>query len=113
MISKLVTGSGYWSPLLWLAFLILFALIGYIIYSRGNPSYKKESEQVKPYLSGNAEPSKEKIQVKASDIYWGFIEALKEYYRVLQAIHTGDVRDYILWYLGVGTVILFLLVGGA
>ena len=113
MIPRLITGAGYWSPLLWLAFLILFTLIGYLIYSRGNPGYKKDTEQVKPYLSGNIEPSKEKIQVKASDIYWGFIEALKGYYNVLQAIHTGDLREYILWYLGVDTVILFLLVGGA
>lgn len=112
MISSLVTGAGYWNPLVWLAFLILFALMGYLIYSRGNPGYKKDTEQVKPYLSGNIEPSKEKIQVKASDIYWGFVKALEGYYNILQTIHTGDLRDYILWYLGVGTIILFLLVGG-
>ncbi|MHA1290820.1 MAG: hydrogenase [Candidatus Thorarchaeota archaeon] len=113
MSFTLLSGSGFWNPLLWLALLVFFALIGYIIYSRGNPSYKPNTDQVMPFLSGNVEPSKEKVQVKAGDIYWGFVEALKGYYKVLTAIHTGDMRDYILWYLGVGSIILFLLVGGA
>ena len=108
----LLSPSGFWDPVLWLIFLILFGIIGYIIYSRGNPGYKPKTEQVKPYLSGNAEPSKEKIMVRAGDIYWGFIEAMKEYYDVLRRMHTGDLRDYILWYLGIGAVILFILVGG-
>lgn len=108
----LISPSGFWNPLLWVAFLIIFAIIGYIIYARGNPSYRKDTEQVKPYLSGNAEPSKEEIMVRAGDIYWGFLEALKGYYDVLKTMHTGDMRDYILWYLGVGAIILFLLVGG-
>ncbi|AIF68683.1 hydrogenase [Palaeococcus pacificus DY20341] len=112
MSLTLTSPSGFWNPLLWLAFLILFTLIGYIIYSKGNPSYKKDTEQVKPYLSGNIEPSKEKIQVKAGDIYWGFVEALKDYYKVLKAMHTGDLRDYILWYLGIGAIIIFILIGG-
>ncbi|MDK2982578.1 MAG: hypothetical protein PWP19_56 [Thermococcaceae archaeon] len=112
MSFTLTTPSGFWNPLLWLIFLALFGIIAYLIYSRGNPSYKKDTEQIKPYLSGNPEPTKEKVQVKAGDIYWGFIEALKEYYKVLQAIHTGDMRDYILWYLGIGAIITFILIGG-
>ncbi|NJD98616.1 hydrogenase [Thermococcus sp. LS1] len=104
--------AGFWNPILWLAFLVIFAIIGYIIYSRGNRGYKPNTEQVKPYLSGNPEPGKEEIRVRAGDIYWGFVEALKSYYSVLIRMHSGDVRDYILWYLGVGAVILFILVGG-
>ncbi len=105
------TPSGYWNPLLWVAFLVLFAVVGYIIYSRGNPAHKT-GEQAKPYLSGNEEPDVEEIRVRASDIYWGFLEALKGYYRVLIAMHTGDLRDYIYWYIGVGTVIILIFLGG-
>ncbi len=104
--------TGYWNPVLWLAFLIIFAVIGYIIYSRGNRSYKPNTEQVKPFISGNPVEDVEMIRVRASDIYWGFIEALKGYYAVLMRMHTGDMRDYILWYLGIGAIILFILVGG-
>ena len=104
--------SGFWNPIVWLALLIVFAVIGYIIYSRGNRSYKPNTDQVKPYLSGNEVEDVEEIRVRAGDIYWGFIEALKGYYNVLMRMHTGDIRDYILWYLGLGAIILFILVGG-
>jgi len=104
--------AGFWNPLLWLLFLIIFAIIGYIIYSRGNKGYKPNTEQVKPFISGNAVEDIEQIRVRASDIYWGFIEALKGYYTILMRMHTGDMRDYVLWYLGVGAIILFILVGG-
>lgn len=104
--------SGFWNPIVWLAFLIVFAVIGYVIYSRGNRSYKPNTDQVKPFLSGNEVEDVEEIRVRAGDIYWGFIEALKGYYNVLMRMHTGDVRDYILWYLGLGAIILFILVGG-
>ncbi|ASA78380.1 MULTISPECIES: hydrogenase [Thermococcus] len=104
--------SGFWNPIVWLALLIVFAVIGYVIYSRGNRSYKPNTDQVKPFLSGNEVEDVEEIRVRAGDIYWGFIEALKGYYNVLMRMHTGDVRDYILWYLGLGAIILFILVGG-
>lgn len=107
----LSTPSGYWNPLLWVAFLLLFALVGYLIYSRGNPSHKR-GEQAKPYLSGNEEPGIEELRVRASDIYWGFLEALKCYYSVLMRMHTGDIRDYIYWYIGVGAIITLIFLGG-
>jgi len=106
------TPSGYWDPIVWLIFLILFGLIAYLIYKSGNPKYKKGTDQVKPFLTGNVEPDKERIQVKASDIYWGFIEALREYYAVLERIHTGDVRDYILWFVGMAAIITVIFIGG-
>ncbi|ASJ15118.1 hydrogenase [Thermococcus radiotolerans] len=104
--------SGFWNPIVWLALLIVFAVIGYVIYSRGNRSYKPNTDQVKPFLSGNEVEDVEEIRVRAGDIYWGFIEALKGYYNVLMRMHSGDLRDYILWYLGLGAIILFILVGG-
>ena len=106
------TPSGYWNPILWLLVFILFALLAILIYTRGNPKYKKNTEQVKPYLSGNLEPGKERVQVRAGDMYWGLVEALKGYYRVLQGIHTGDIRDYILWYIGIAAIITVILLGG-
>jgi len=106
------TPSGYWNPIIWLIFLVIFGLIAYIIYKSGNPKYRKDTDQIKPFLSGNVEVNKERIQVRASDIYWGFIEALKEYYTVLERIHTGDVRDYIMWFIGMAAIITLILIGG-
>ncbi len=105
------TPSGHWNPLLWVAFLVLFLIVGYIIRARGNPSHKG-GEQAKPYLSGNEEPEVRELMVKASDIYWGFLEALKNYYSALVRMHTGDIRDYIAWYLGVGAVIVLIFLEG-
>ncbi len=104
------TPSGFWNPLLWIIFLAIFGLVGYLIYSRGNSKYKPGTEQVKPYLSGNQEPDVEEVRVRAGDMYWGFLEALSGYYKVLKRMHTGDARDYILWYLGLGAVLLFVFV---
>jgi len=106
------TPSGYWNPIIWVIFLILFGLVAYLIYKAGNPKYRRDTDQVKPFLSGNLETDKEKIQVRASDIYWGFIEALKEYYGVLERMHTGDIRDYILWFVGMAAIITVILIGG-
>ncbi len=109
----LLTGYGFWNPLLWLAFLLIFGGISYFLWAlKGNPACKPGTEQVKPFISGNPEPAKDLVHIRARHIYWGFVEGLQGYYSFARKMHTGDVRDYALWYLGVGVIILILLVGG-
>ena len=72
--------SGFWNPIVWLIFLIIFGIIGYLIYSRGNRSYKPNTDQVKPFLSGNEvedveEATKRFVDVKESVKY---VEQYKE-----------------------------------
>ena len=109
-IETLSSGSGYWSPLVWGTALVVTFLIIYILRGRGQSSYKKGTEQTKVFLSGNEEPAKELMHVKGSNIYWGFTEALKWIYTLLDKIHNGNISDYILWFVVV-MGIFFIFIG--
>jgi len=110
MIGTLETGHGLWSALYWLLSLAVLFLIVYFIYSSGGKTVKASGDKGKPFLSGN-EMFKEENHVKSSNIYWGFTEALKSYYTPLKGEHTGDVNDYVSWFVVVLAVVL-ILAGG-
>ena len=93
------TGSGFWNPIIWVAAMVIAFLVTYILRSFGNKSYKKNTEQTKVFLSGNPEYQKEKMHVKADNLYWGFTESLKGFYSLLKKVHTGNTGDYILWFV--------------
>jgi hypothetical protein len=98
---SLSTGSGYWNPILWLIAVGVAAIITYLIWITGEKSYKKGTKQEKPFISGNLEPDRGHLHVRAGHLYWGFTEALKGYYRRLVPLHTGILNDYVLWFLGI------------
>ena len=104
------TGTGFWNPLLWGVVFIIGFLIAYILRGFGNKGYKKETEQTKVFLSGNPEYKKEDMHVKASNVYWGFTKSLGWFYKILDNMHTGNVSDYVLWFVIIMGV-LFLIVG--
>jgi hypothetical protein len=99
LLKTLTTDSGYWNPLIWGVAIIIAFLIIYILRGYGKKDYKKNTEQTKVFLSGNPELEKEQMHVKASNVYWGFMESLKWLYGVLDKMHTGNVNDYILWFV--------------
>ena len=103
------TGSGFWNPIVWAIAIVIAFLLVYIVRGLGNKQYKKETEQVKSFLSGNPEYPKEKMQIKASNLYWGFTTSLKGFYNILRKIHTGNVSDYVLWFVII--LAIFLLIG--
>lgn len=105
-------GSGFWNPLVWGLVLAIVFLIVYIIRGYGKKGYKEGTEQTKSFLSGNPEYEKEKMHVKGSNVYWGFTVSLRWLYRVLDKMHTGNVSDYVLWFviiLGLSFLILGVL----
>ena len=104
------TGSGFWNPLVWLFAIVLIFLIVYIIRGFGKTGYKEKTEQTKAFLSGNPELEKEQMHVKGSNVYWGFTEALKVVYNVFEKMHTGNVGDYILWFVII-MGIFFVVIG--
>ncbi|MBE3127459.1 MAG: hydrogenase [Candidatus Atribacteria bacterium] len=110
MLGLLETGSGFWSAIIWI--LLVLVIGGMVIYLRnkGEDSYKKNTEQDKPFISGNPEESKESSHLSASHIYWGFTEALKGYYDPLVKMHTGHINDYSGWII-VLTVIILIVIG--
>jgi len=104
------TGSGFWNPIIWVSAIVIAFLIIYILRGLGKKEYKEKTGQTQSFLSGNPEYEKEQMHIKGSNIYWGFTETLKWVYRILQGMHTGNVSDYVLWFVIV-LAILFVVVG--
>ena len=105
LIETLKTGTGLWNPLIWIVAIVIAFLIVYIIRSFGNKDHKKGTEQTKSFLSGNPEYEKE-----ASNVYGGFLESLKWVYAALDKMHTGNISDYVLWFVVIMGV-FFIIMG--
>ncbi|MHC2995120.1 MAG: hydrogenase [Candidatus Atribacteria bacterium] len=110
MLGLLETGSGFWSAIIWVIVVLVIGGIVYYIRNKGEESYKKNTEQDKPFISGNPELSKEGSHISANHIYWGFTEALKNYYTPLVKTHTGNINDYAGWIV-ILMVIILIIVG--
>jgi len=100
LMTQLDTGFGVWDPLVWLAALAVAIILGFIIRSFGVKDYKKGTDQTLPFLSGDKQENVEYIHIRASNLYWGYLDALKGYYSRLIPLHTGIVTDYLLWLFG-------------
>jgi len=109
MLGLLETGSGFWSAIVWVIVVLVIWVIVYYIRSKGEKSYKKNTEQDQPFISGNPELSKEGSHISASHIYWGFTEALKGYYNPLIKMHTGNMNDYSGWIVIIAVIILIIV----
>ena len=108
LLETLKTGSGFWNPIVWIVAIVVAFLIAYILRSFGSKAYKKETEQIKSFLSGNPEYPKEQMHIKSSNLYWGFTTSLRGFYKVLRKMHTGNVSDYVLWFVII--LAIFLLI---
>ncbi|MDH7594076.1 MAG: hydrogenase [Methanomicrobiales archaeon] len=104
------TGAGYWNPLVWLGVFLLLLVLAYLFWFRGESGYRREGEQTKPFLSGNRAPARGEMHLRASHLYWGFTEAIRGYYERVVPAHTGVLNDYLLWFLGVMSFILVIMV---
>ncbi|MBC8500043.1 MAG: hydrogenase [Candidatus Atribacteria bacterium] len=109
MLGLLETGSGSWSAIIWIVLVLVIGSIVIYIRNKGEGSYKKNTEQDKPFISGNPEESKESSHLSASHIYWGFTEALKGYYNPLVKMHTGNINDYSSWIIVIAAIILIMV----
>ncbi|HDN50765.1 MAG: hydrogenase [Thermoplasmata archaeon] len=108
ILMMLKTIGGFWDPLILVLAAIVVAIIAYIIRAAGRRNHKT-GEQAKPFFSGVAEPSKEAMHVRASNLYWGFTEALKGYYTSMKKMHSGMLNDYIGWFVGIAALIFVVL----
>lgn len=106
---SLVTGSGAWNPLVWIVAALICTVIIYWFRERGESSYKPETEQTKPFLSGEGTDRGEDILVRSSNVYWGLTKALRSYFQPLARFHTGVINDYMGWLmvvLAVGFIVI-------
>jgi len=53
MLGLLETGSGFWSAIIWIVVVLVIGSIVIYIRNKGEDSYKKNTEQDKPFISGN------------------------------------------------------------
>ena len=104
----LITESGMWSPITFLAASIILLIIVYLLRSTGTKKYKHGTEQTVPFFSGNKTPEK---NIESSNLYWGFLEAMKGYYNVLTKLHTGIVNDYVYSFVLLIVIIAAVLFG--
>lgn len=106
---SLETGTGFWDPIVWIGAFVIAFLIAYIIRGFGKKDFKEGTEQTKSFLSGNPEMEKDQMHIQSSNIYWGFTEVLKPLYKTLQKMHTGNVNDYVLWFLIIMAIFLIIV----
>jgi hypothetical protein len=102
----LQTGSGSWNPLLWLLAFLVAAAVAVFIRSKGRKDFRPGTNQTKPFISGNEEPADGGGHIPASNLYWGFTEAMKAYYVKLVPLHTGIPTDYVAWFLAVMAIMI-------
>ena len=86
----------------------------YIFYRMGNSSYKETRYRGEPFLSGNppvegGKENKDPINIRGDNFYWGFITALKFYFKPLIGRHTGRLNDYIFWFMMTMLVVMVVL----
>ncbi|NPA75709.1 MAG: hydrogenase [Euryarchaeota archaeon] len=114
LVPTITTPSGVWNPLVWLMVFLLSLIIALIIYMRGEKTRKK-GMQAGVFFSGDRPPEGMDAHIAAHNIGWGFMEALRPYYRAMRKMHTGIINDYVGWFLGILAVmlIIFLFWGGA
>lgn len=107
---NLIEISGYWSPLIFLAAILVVTIITVLIYRLGENDYS-EGKTAEPFLSGNPEFSKKESHVAGENLYWGLKQSMAGYYRWMKRIHTGLVNDYTIWYLATLAILLLIYVG--
>lgn len=104
------TGYGSWNPVFYVIALAITLIIGWLIWSLGRADYNTGKESTAPFLSGNEEPEKEAVHIRASNLYWGYTDALAGYYNLVKPFHTGNAADYLLSYLAVTALLVIVVV---
>ncbi|MBS3789366.1 MAG: hydrogenase [Candidatus Thermoplasmatota archaeon] len=102
--------EGIWSPIVFILVILITTLVAYILYEMGNPSYKRTKHKGEPFISGNRPPKDiRKIHVPGDNLFWGFTEALKNYFEPLVEGHTGKLNDYMYWVVITLAVVLIYI----
>ncbi len=111
MFGSLFTGFGFWDFGSWITFFVIALAISLWFRSQGRQDYKKGTEQDQIYFSGNDLPDDSAdITVPASSSYWGFRTAFKPYYERMVEFHSGNMSEYVGWFVITTTIVLILAI---
>lgn len=111
LIETLRTFGGFWNAIAYVVGLAIILLFVYFLYRLGERRHKKGA-QAQIFLSGYSEPEKEALHIRAKNIYWGFMEAYEKVYRIFRALHTGNVNDYVIAFVGMMALLMIVIAGG-
>lgn len=95
----LETGSGFWTPIVWVIAAVIMLLLLVILRNRGRSDEKVGAEKLVLAMSGDIELKDEQKQLKENTVFWGFTQNLSGVYSWLEKIFRGNVRDYVLWFV--------------
>lgn len=110
MINIDVMLEGFWSPIVFILVILIATLVAYILYRMGNSDYNRTEHKGEPFISGNRPPKDvRQIHVAADNLFWGFTEALKNYFEPLVEGHTGKLNDYLYWVVITLAVVLIYI----
>lgn len=111
MFGSLFTGFGFWDFGSWLTFFAIALGLTLWFRSQGRQDYKKGTEQDQIYFSGNELPDDSvDVTVPASSSYWGFRVAFKGYYEKMVKFHSGNMSEYVGWFVMTTTIVLILAI---
>jgi len=99
----------FWNPVICIIAFVILIAIAYLFRSRGQKKYKGGTAQTEVFLSGEAPPAAEQRHVKSHNIYWGFFQALKQYYDPTVRAHTGIINDFIIWFIAIAALTALIL----
>lgn len=106
----LFTGQGSWNAVVFLGAIAITTIIALILYSRGQRGTVPKGEGKKPYLWGNpTEIDGRPIVIPGSNVYWGFVEALKPYYKPMEKIHSGLINEYVFWLVFTAGIVIAVI----
>ncbi|SMG28588.1 hydrogenase [Dethiosulfovibrio salsuginis] len=111
MFGSIFTGFGFWDFGSWITFFLIALGISLWLRSQGRQDYKKGTEQDQIYFSGNDIPDDpEEVTVPASSSYWGFRKAFKPYYDRMVAFHSGNMSEYVGWFVMTTAIVLIIAI---
>jgi len=112
-MNGITSGFGAWNPIAWTLLFLGILIVAFFIRSFGRKDYKRGTGQTKAFLSGNEEPAAPAgLHVSGDNLYWGMVHGLSSYYRRVKKWHTGDLSDYVAWFIGVLALIFVIIVWG-
>lgn len=95
-----------WNPLFFLWLLVLLVILVYLFGKSWNLSFNKGIQR-EPFISGNVE--EEGVHPTISDIYWGFVKVLEDYYENMKSMHSNVINDYIYWFILVLALVMLVV----
>ncbi|MFO8051723.1 MAG: proton-conducting transporter membrane subunit [Thermoplasmatota archaeon] len=106
----LMTGQGGWNAIIFLIVVVVTLIIALLIRMLGNKGTTPAGEGGKPYLFGNpTEKDGRPLVISSSNVYWGFVRALKKYYDPMEKAHSGLINEYIFWFVATAGIVVLAL----